>query len=81
MSAARPGPERCDFSDLPPDQCAHCLGHAGAPEPVDGLLVQPGWFPARYPDRCVECGEPFDADTPIQRVDDGWIAECCREAT
>ncbi len=32
----------CDFSQLPEDQCAHCLGTASRPSPH--YQLKPGWF-------------------------------------
>lgn len=75
---------RCEKSELPVDQCAHCLGHTDperdAARQREQLLEQPGWFPARFPGMCEHCGEPFTAGTPIRMfLDRGWRAECCAD--
>jgi hypothetical protein len=74
---------RCEITELPVGQCA-CRVH-GASEPGAGARVsgqpRPGWFEARYPGQCRECGEPFQPGTHITGTDgsDGWTAECCAD--
>lgn len=77
--------DRCAFTELPVDQCAHCLGHNAPPPPQ----LPSGWLRARYPGSCALCGELFEAGAPIAWSDSdpsapsgngGWIAECCADA-
>lgn len=72
--------ERCAYSDLPANQCAHCLGHAGPADERDEPRGSLRWAPARYPGRCADCGEPFDVGAQIRAHAEGWIAECCGDA-
>lgn len=67
---------RCDFSDLPQDQCAHCLGHA---EPQTAAEQPARWIEARYRGRCSECEEPYTPGALIlyDPRNGGWLAECC----
>lgn len=53
----------CDFTDLPVDQCAHCLGHRPAPDKVERVLGQV--IDAEYAGVCAHCDERFPAGTPI----------------
>jgi hypothetical protein len=69
---------RCDFSDLPTDQCAHCKGHV---EPRRAAASErPPWLiEARYRGQCAGCGEPFAVGALIEYDPEttGWLAECC----
>lgn len=69
---------RCEFTELPEEQCAHCLGHRTAASERE-QLGDARWVGARYPGRCASCGEPFDVDDQIRAAHDGWISECCEE--
>lgn len=68
----------CDFSDLPPDQCAHCKGHVSPRRPAaserPASLIE-----ARYPGQCAGCGEPFTVGALIgyDPQSGRWVAECC----
>lgn len=75
---------RCDYSDLPVNQCAHCLGHQNPEQQAAAdrteLLTRPCWIPAQYPGTCATCGEHFEPGTPIiGSPAGGWRAECCAE--
>lgn len=70
---------RCERTELPADQCA-CPDHRGDPQPrADATTAGLGWFDARYPGVCAECGEPFDVGTPItyDRRSGDYVARCC----
>lgn len=83
MSERKRGETRCEFSDLPADICAHCLGHAD--ELLEARRVrdvpQPpgrGWIPAEFPGRCTCCREPWKVGELIRRaVPTGWHGPCC----
>ena len=72
---------RCDFTDLPADSCAYCLGHADPTAPdrrAHPLVpVDAPWITAQFPGRCTGCGERFAAGVQIIRDGDGWLSECC----
>ena len=69
---------RCDFTDLPPDQCAHCKGHA-EPRPALAAERTSPWIEARYRGRCAGCGEPYTVGALIEYDPQtgGWVAKCC----
>jgi hypothetical protein len=46
------GEERCDFTDMLVDQCAHCTGRTGDAAP--SLAIVRTWV-ARYASRCAWC--------------------------
>jgi hypothetical protein len=58
---------RCERSDLPEDQCAHCRGD-GEAVAVDWAAGRP--FPARYDGRCARCQQPIWVDDPIAALVD-----------
>lgn len=74
---------RCDFSDLPVDQCGHCrAGTKTMPEEVqssrDQFALGP-WITAQYPGRCSE-----NARHPVRPGDQirsdgqgGWLCADC----
>jgi hypothetical protein len=74
---------RCDFTDLPTDSCAHCLGHQdpehlAAADRARLLTSGHGWFAAQWPGRCEHCGERFEVGAAIRmQARTGWRAECC----
>jgi hypothetical protein len=75
---------RCDFTDLPTDTCAHCLGHVD-PEAearkARAQLFATGWYPALYPGTCEHCGERFTPGMAIRmEIPAGWRAECCAQS-
>ncbi|MEV6569967.1 hypothetical protein [Streptomyces sp. NPDC051577] len=77
---------RCDFTDLPTDTCAHCLGHTDPDTETRrehaALLAGGHWFPALYAGTCEHCGERFVMGTPIRmEIPDGWRAACCAAST
>jgi len=71
---------RCDFSDLPVDQCAHCTGAPeieAAPKPIrwEGSQTE-----ARFPGNCGHCGQRFAEGAEIVAADvdgDGASDEWC----
>lgn len=69
---------RCDFSDLPTDQCAHCQGHATPRRDAAAEHRSPR-IEARYRGQCAGCGEPYTVGAPIEYDPQtgGWVAECC----
>lgn len=71
------------MTELPTDQCAHCLGHRdhSAPDLHPKTTSPSGgyWIVSRFPGRCTGCGERYDAGTQIIRDGDGWLAECCAD--
>jgi hypothetical protein len=71
--------DRCEITELPVDQCAHCKTK-GDPRTTRPALRR-GWFEARYPGQCRSCGDWFAAGTHITGTDgsDGWTAECCAD--
>lgn len=61
--------DRCEWSDLPVDQCAHCTGVpeiAPSPKPIrwEGSQTE-----ARFPGTCGHCGERFGAGAQIVAAD------------
>lgn len=60
----------CDFSDLPDDQCAHCLG-VTASEPddePDGHV-----FPAKFAGVCRRCEGPIYIGVSISPAASGYV--------
>jgi hypothetical protein len=74
--------ERCDFSDLLADQCAHCTG---AEKRLAQEAAEPGergpWIAARYPGMCSGCWEAIKPVDPIRADGDGcWLCGECGQA-
>jgi hypothetical protein len=75
--------DRCEFTDLPVDQCAHCLGLAAEPERLAedraAYLASDRWTPARFPGRCAACGEwTIEEGDPIRLEEGlGWYGALC----
>lgn len=71
---------RCDVTDLPTDQCAHCLGHTGHPDKVDGIghIVI-----ADYHGECAHCGDRITVGAFIRLgfTDDAEPRWCIAEHT
>jgi hypothetical protein len=69
---------RCEFSDLPPEQCAHCQGHV-EPRPDAVRELPRGVVEARYRGSCAGCGEPYAVGALIEYDPSygRWVAECC----
>lgn len=63
----------CDFTDLPTNQCAHCLGHTDRPDKVErvGCILA-----AEYAGVCAHCGDHFPAGTPIANAITGDGDDC-----
>ena len=59
------------------------LGMLVATDRRRALTVQSSRYPdfptiaAHYSGACADCGEPFEAGTPIRVQAVGWVAECC----
>lgn len=76
--------DRCDLTDLLPDQCG-CRHHRAGTTITDEisahrsqLLLQPGWVTAQWPGYCQRCLKTFHAGHAIRWFDpEGWRAECC----
>lgn len=59
-------PERCDCCDLLPESCGKAIEQRRRAEQLEAIKnLPPGWFAAKFPGTCTNCGEDFDADTPI----------------
>ncbi len=59
----------CTCCMLPPESCgkaAEVLQRRQAMLERQAALAKPGATLAQYPGTCGDCGEPFDAGTPIQ---------------
>lgn len=68
--------QRCEITELFPDQCAHCRGIMS--EPAQSPYANRPQTPARYPGWCSVCGEPFgQGDLIAADGIGGWRAECC----
>lgn len=60
---------RCDFTELPVDQCAHCR----PPVEPEHLERDGPQTVAAFPGRCVDCGGRIAAGDPIAYVNgEGW---------
>lgn len=69
--------QRCTLTELPTDQCAHCLGHA---DPLPATVGYP--LKARIGGRCSGCGEPFEPNAMIYADGQGgYLADCCWDQT
>ncbi len=71
-------PDRCDLTDLLPDQCG-CRHHRDSPDPtaagLDDLAVT-HWFTAAYPGRCARCdGDIAPGDRIGRTTGDAYV--CC----
>jgi hypothetical protein len=74
---------RCDFTDLPAESCAHCLGHADpftSDDKPDGTGPGPV-FTASYPGRCDACDFDFAPGDQIRAtgLGHGYLGPCCGE--
>jgi hypothetical protein len=63
--------QRC-VHEMLVDQCSWCTPRA--PEPIEAASVR-----AKYPGRCMECGESIAVGDTISWNDghEGWVGECC----
>lgn len=69
---------RCDVTELPTDQCSHCLGQ-DEPEPFP-IRWERSLTEARWPGSCAHCGDRFSVGDLIARGDlrgDGTGDEWC----
>ncbi len=73
--------EECPRSGLSKSGCAHCGGLDEPPRRRWTGGGEGGWFAARYPGRCHNCSTPFGPGTLVKKIDDVYVAECCRERT
>jgi hypothetical protein len=69
---------RCDLTDLPVTDCAHCRK---LPDPLaepEQFELGP-WFAARYGGTCSGCAETFDAGDQVRAdgTGHGYLAACC----
>jgi hypothetical protein len=67
----------CPRTGLTKSGCAHCRGLDDKPR-KRWISSDSGWFEAVYAGRCHNCGRPFEVNTLIKRIDDVYVAECCR---
>ena len=65
--------ERCDWTDLLVDQCAHCRPDAPAPETV----IPEATATARRGSGCPGCGSWIWAGDPIALDGAVWVCEGC----
>lgn len=67
--------ERCDLTDLPKDQCAHCTGATLGDEPDTRIIRRT----AEYPSRCPACSQPIVPGDVIAKSpsDDYFTHEEC----
>lgn len=86
--------ERCELTELLPDQCG-CPKHRGGKtiaEEADAdrlalrdrlLGTTNPWFAASWAGTCAKCREHYPAGAAIRRqgFDDGYLAECCADET
>lgn len=70
--------EVCEYSDLPHDQCDHCV-NPGAIHATDTVAKGEEAFFARYDGICARgCGAPIvGGDDRIKRSPDGYVHEEC----
>lgn len=73
---------RCDCCDLPVESCGRAIERRAEQEDANArwqALALYGWFRARFPGSCIDCGEPFKIGTPISydAERDGYRAYCC----
>jgi hypothetical protein len=62
----------CDFTDLPAEMCAHCLGVEG-----DERGVADAWTAAKFDSRCQMCRAPISEGDRIGLLDQVWVCEEC----
>jgi hypothetical protein len=76
------GTDRCDFSDLPPSMCSHCLGLDARERAEKRTETRSGTgigrsFPARFAGKC-GCGEPITVGELIRYDEEGgWLRLAC----
>lgn len=73
--------ERCPVTELPTDGCAHCRPAPAPPDPAAYFDLEGPPFQARFPGRCVDCGDAFEPDDTIGRVTEadggGYVCAGC----
>lgn len=77
---------RCDCCDFPVDMCGKEAAKQQDAEAAERRkeLVNRGWFLAKWPGTCAECGTHFEPDEFIHALPGGYgrkgskyLAECC----
>lgn len=71
--------ERCDLTELPVTDCAHCRDHTEETKDRASVTVgQP--FTANHPGRCGGCDEPIHVGDEIARAAEssGYLCKECR---
>lgn len=67
--------DRCDFTDLLADQCAHCRKATGEPEHDPEITAT---WEARYPGRCDWCDGRIQPGERMGRDEhDSYVCERC----
>lgn len=72
--------DRCDLSELPKDQCGHCLkGTRTLPDPAENQGGIGGWIEARYHGRCAANSRHLIRPGSQIRSDGegGWLCANC----
>jgi hypothetical protein len=75
---------KCECCDLPEYSCGKAAAKRQEMEAKGRAaeLVGRGWFPAKWPGACRECGSEFDAGALIKGGPygyRGYLADCCSE--
>lgn len=79
---------RCECCDLLISACGKQAAHRSELEAKkrSAELLNRGWFKAKFPGQCRECGEGFEAGDLIKGSAEGYghrcrryFAECCAE--
>jgi hypothetical protein len=76
--------KRCECCELPEYSCGKAVAKRQEAEAKKRAaeLVSQGWFPAKWPGACRECGSGFDAGALIKGGPygyHGYLADCCSE--
>jgi hypothetical protein len=69
--------EECPKTGLTKTGCSHCRG-LDDPPTRKRWTSNGGWFESWYGGICQNCGGSFEHKTLIKKVDDGYVAWCCR---
>jgi hypothetical protein len=76
--------EKCECCDLLIASCGKQAAQRSEAEAKQrrAALLKRGWFAAKWPGACRECGEGFEAGDLIKSASyghPGYFAECCSE--